>query len=62
MTCEPACGEMEEFMLPSATVTSITLRVEEMCQSGEGSVDQLEVIGEFVKTGKTHQMKIILAY
>ncbi len=52
MTCEPGCGEMEQFVLPASTVTSITLQVEEMCQPGEAGLDGLEVIGRFLETGK----------
>ncbi len=52
MTCEPGCGEMEYFVLPSSTVTSITLQVEEMCQPGEWGLDEVEVVGEFAETGK----------
>ncbi len=38
---------MEEFDLPASTVTSITLHVGEMCQSGEAGLDQVEVFGGF---------------
>ncbi len=62
MTCEPGCGEMEEFMVPASTVTSITLHVEEMCQPGEAGLDELQVIGGFVERGKpTATTPIVLA-
>ncbi len=43
---------MEEFLLPTSTVTSITLRVEEMCQPGDAALDKLEVIGGYAERGK----------
>ena len=52
MTCEPGCSELEEFMLPASTVSSITLRVEEMCQPGVAGVDEIKIIGGFVERGK----------
>ncbi len=52
MTCEPGCGEMEEFMIPASTGTSITLHVEDMCQPGVAGLDELQVIGGFAERGK----------
>ncbi len=51
LSCEPGCDELEEFVLPASTVTSITLHVEEMCQPGEASLDQVKVIGGFADMG-----------
>ncbi len=58
LSCEFGCGEMEEFILPTSTITSITLQVEEMCQPGVTGIDELEIIGGFVESGKVEK-KII---
>ncbi len=62
LSCDPECGEMEEFMLPASTVTSITLQVEDMCESGEARLDQIAVIGGFAEAGERHSMHSELAF
>ncbi len=44
-------------MIPASTVTSVTLHIEEMCQPGAASLDELEVIGGFVERGKLEKQK-----
>ena len=54
LSCDPGCGELEEFVLPASTITSVKLHVDELCQPGEAGLDQVEVFGGFVEMGNTN--------
>ncbi len=60
LSCESGCGETEEFTLPTSTISSITLQVEEMCQPGVTGIDELEIIGGFVESGKLEKQNHFL--